>query len=114
MLAESAWTRYTETQRQIGVDVPDYMPEGCPGIIVGWRTFKCDKDKYGPGIAEDFKLHVISTWTVIDCLYFCLQTPEASCVLPCNGMRVLFFCLFLFFFNAIPCVLITVGICLSS
>lgn len=34
MLAESAGTRHKETQRQVGMDVPDYMPEEGPGIIV--------------------------------------------------------------------------------
>lgn len=48
MLAERAWTRYTETQRQVGMDVPDYMPEGCPGFAVAY-----DYDKCGPGIAKD-------------------------------------------------------------
>lgn len=38
MLAESAWTRYTDTQRQIGMDVPDYMSEQCPGIIVAMQN----------------------------------------------------------------------------
>lgn len=38
MLAESSWTRNTKTLRQIGMDVPDYMPEGCPGIIVAMQS----------------------------------------------------------------------------
>ncbi len=54
MLAESTWTRYAETQRQIGMDVPDYMPEGCPGIIVAMQTKKNGEqfpydDTYDPG-----------------------------------------------------------------
>lgn len=59
MLAKSAWTRYTETQWQSSRDVPECMPEGCPGIIVAMQStsrtedrFHIDNDKYGiAGIA---------------------------------------------------------------
>lgn len=47
MLAGSAWTRYTETQRQIGMDVPDHMPEGCPGIIIAMQSTSRTEDSFG-------------------------------------------------------------------
>lgn len=46
MLAESAQSRYTETQRQIGMDVPDYMPEECPGIIVAMLSTSRTEDNF--------------------------------------------------------------------
>lgn len=54
MLAESAGTRYAETQRQIGMDLPDYMPEECPGITVAMQSTSktYDGGDGGPGIAE--------------------------------------------------------------
>lgn len=47
MLAGSAWTRYTEIQSQIGMDVPDHMPEGCPGIIIAMQSTSRTEDSFG-------------------------------------------------------------------
>ncbi len=46
MLAESTWTKYTETKTQIGMDVPDYMPEGRPGIIVAMQSMSRMEGKF--------------------------------------------------------------------
>lgn len=46
MLAESAGTRHKEIQRQAGMDVPDYMPEEGPGVIVAMQSTTRTEDSF--------------------------------------------------------------------
>lgn len=98
------WTSPTDTHRHVGLDVPDYMPEERPGVILAaYRAQTTGQFLYDSDILAWLRTGVAChhpTETITDCL---LRRPP-------KRRRRSMYVVCVIFLNAIPCVLITVGI----